>query len=45
MRWIRARYLESVTAALGDEYEALTARGRATPVDDAIALARACVGS
>ena len=44
MRWIRAHYLESVVAALGDEYESLTAEGRATPIDDAIALARACVG-
>lgn len=43
-RWIRAHYLESVVAALGDEYESLTAEGRATPIDDAIALARACVG-
>ena len=36
MGWIRAHYLPSVSAALGDEYEGLTAEGRATPTDDAI---------
>ena len=41
MRWIRAHYLPSVSAALGDTYEGLSAEGRAMPTDDAIALARA----
>ena len=40
MRWIRAHYVPSVSAALGDAYEGLNAEGRATPTDDAIVLAR-----
>jgi len=40
MSWIRAHYVPSVSAALGDEYHELIAAGRTMSIDDAIALAR-----
>jgi len=44
MRWIRARYVPSVSAALADEYQVLSAEGRAMSANDAIVLARARAG-
>jgi non-specific serine/threonine protein kinase len=39
-RWIRAHYLESVSAALGDAYQRVVGEGGAMPTDEAIAFAR-----